>query len=324
MCKNKCVENELLSVIIPVYNTEKYLDRCISSVLSQTYTNLEVIVINDGSTDNSLEICRKWENADSRVVLINKKNAGVSDSRNRGLEAAKGKYIGFVDSDDYIEENMYEELINSMKHNNTDLVTCGVSFFSETTQVDGLNEYPELPDKHFFLESIREGEFLFNKLMKKEIIGDLRFYDKIRYAEDVLFLFEYTDKIDKISTVNKVLYNYNTCNESSITHSITSVDYMKKIEAGYYIMKILEKNDIDTCEEKTNMVCNYVIHKKNIGKNFDYSKYDQIVKEYMNNGLLFKIKGGKNKTKLFLAYYLKGVFFVLRKLKDKKSITAGI
>lgn len=107
--------NELVSVIVPVFNSEKYIERCLKSIVNQTYENLEIIIINDGSTDASLSICEKWKDLDTRICLINKENTGVSDSRNRGIEASKGKYITFIDCDDFIEADMIEKLLKSIK-----------------------------------------------------------------------------------------------------------------------------------------------------------------------------------------------------------------
>lgn len=106
------MEEELISVIVPVYNVESYLDRCISSIVQQTYQNLEIILVDDGSTDRSGAICDAWQQKDKRIRVIHKKNGGVSSSRNTGMEQAQGRFWGFVDSDDYIAPDMYEYLYN--------------------------------------------------------------------------------------------------------------------------------------------------------------------------------------------------------------------
>lgn len=115
---------ELISVIVPVYNTEQYLERCIDSIISQTYKNLEIILVDDGSTDRSGEICDAYGKKDTRVKVVHKKNGGAATARNRGLEIARGEYIGFVDSDDYIASDMYESLCKYLKEE-IDIVTCG-------------------------------------------------------------------------------------------------------------------------------------------------------------------------------------------------------
>ena len=106
---------DLISVIVPIYNVEKYLEKCVNSITSQTYKNLEIILVDDGSTDSSPEICEKLKQSDDRIIVIHKKNGGLSSARNAGLDIAKGKYIGCVDSDDYIDEKMYEKLCRTLK-----------------------------------------------------------------------------------------------------------------------------------------------------------------------------------------------------------------
>lgn len=116
--------NELISIIIPVYNVEKYIGKCIDSLIKQKYDNLEIILIDDGSSDNSGEICDKYAKKDKRIKVIHKKNSGQADSRNIGISKASGKYIGFVDSDDYIDKDYYNRLYKTLVKNNADVVTC--------------------------------------------------------------------------------------------------------------------------------------------------------------------------------------------------------
>ena len=118
--------NHKISVIIPVYNVEDYLSKCLQSVINQTYTNLEIILVDDGSTDNSGEICDEFSENDNRIKVIHQKNTGVSQARKIGIDVADGKYIGFVDADDWIEPDMYETLINKMK--NSDIIMSGLFF----------------------------------------------------------------------------------------------------------------------------------------------------------------------------------------------------
>ena len=115
-------DNELISIVVPVYNVEKYLKRCLDSLVNQTYKNIEIILVNDGSTDSSLEICKGYAKKDSRVKIISKKNEGLGYTRNEGINIAKGIYIAFIDSDDYVDENFYEKLYVSAKKYNSDMV----------------------------------------------------------------------------------------------------------------------------------------------------------------------------------------------------------
>ena len=124
--------NIAISVIVPVYNVEKWLDRCINSILLQSFKNFELLLVNDGSTDNSIEICNNYLKSDERISVFNKKNGGLSDARNYGLSYAKGKYIVFVDSDDYIQENYLFELYHGIHDNDAEVAVCGYNTVTET------------------------------------------------------------------------------------------------------------------------------------------------------------------------------------------------
>src|SRR5690625_3020192 len=125
-----------ISIIVPVYNLERYLPKCIDSILAQTFTNFELILVNDESTDASGEICEKYASIDHRIKVIHKKNGGVASSRNAGLEVAKGQYIGFVDNDDYISKYMFETLYNNAKTYSSDIVVCDYSNVYERSSQD--------------------------------------------------------------------------------------------------------------------------------------------------------------------------------------------
>jgi len=113
-----------ISIIIPIYNSEKYLSRCLETVINQTYSKLEIILVNDGSRDKSLDICKHYQSKDSRIIIIDKINEGVSVARNTGIEAATGKYIGFVDADDWIEPSMYESMLNNIEQYKCNIAFC--------------------------------------------------------------------------------------------------------------------------------------------------------------------------------------------------------
>ena len=126
----------IVSVLIPVYNVEKYLKKCLDSVVNQTLTDIEIICVNDGSTDGSLKILEEYRSIDSRIKIINKANGGLPSARNAGLNAAKGRYVGFVDSDDYIEPNMFEKLVDVAEHEESEVVICGANIFPEKPRAD--------------------------------------------------------------------------------------------------------------------------------------------------------------------------------------------
>ena len=119
------MNSDLISIVVPIYNMEKYLDKCVNSIISQTYKNIEIILVDDGSTDLSYDICEKYKKLDNRIKVYHKTNGGLSDAKNFGIKHASGKYIGFVDSDDWIEPMMYEILYKNIKEKNADIAICG-------------------------------------------------------------------------------------------------------------------------------------------------------------------------------------------------------
>ena len=202
----------MISIVIPVYNVEKYLERCIQSVLKQSYHDLELIIIDDGSTDKSGEICDKYQ-YDDRVRVIHQKNLGVSASRNLGIEISQGDYIWFIDADDWIEENSISTLVNEGE--NSDLI-----FFGAMTAIENSDETFTLEKRVFwndkksykvidkYQEIFNKNVTLWNKLIKKEVIGDIRFDESMRYGEDCDFLYRVLENVDSAMIVPHEIYYY--------------------------------------------------------------------------------------------------------------------
>lgn len=136
---------ELITVIVPVYNVEVYLDRCIESIIHQTYANLEIILVDDGSTDGSNEVCTKYQKMDNRIIVVNKANGGLSSARNAGLNIAKGEYVGFVDGDDYVSEDMYENLYRLIKQTTSNISIGGrYRVYDDKCEIEQFRNYPSL------------------------------------------------------------------------------------------------------------------------------------------------------------------------------------
>lgn len=205
---------ELISVIISVYNTEKYLKKCIESVINQTYKNIEIILINDGSIDNSEMICRNFSTQNNKIRYFQQCNSGVSAARNKGIEVAQGQYILFIDSDDWIEPKMIEFLLNNMKLQGTDISCCqydrGNLFHNNGTQIWSREEVL----KKFLIHKQINGS-LVNKLIKKELISDLRLDKNIKYGEDALFLWKLLLKVNSVSISDTVLYHVTLHDDSA-------------------------------------------------------------------------------------------------------------
>ena len=199
-----------ISIIVPVYNTSKYLDKCLDSLLNQTLKDIEVIVINDGSKDDSLKIIKKYKKKYENLILIDQENKGISISRNNALDIATGEYIGFVDSDDYVSYDMYEKLYKNIKDNNSDIVICNyVSFVPNTDKKSNIkinmNGSTNLIDNPSLLYEIDYAPW--NKLYKKKLWKDIRFPIKLKY-EDINAIIKVFLKAKKISYEDSYLYYY--------------------------------------------------------------------------------------------------------------------
>lgn len=204
----------MISVIVPVYNAEKFIKRCIDSILCQTYKDFELILINDGSKDNSYGILQDYEKTDVRIKLYNQDNQGVSSARNKGLEIAKGDYVLFIDSDDWIESNMFEILINNIKKSNSEISCCQY----DKNISDEISEF-EIWSRDAILSSFIEHKkingSLVNKLIKREVISDIKFDITVHYGEDALFLWKILLNVNSLCITNKVLYHVVLHNDSA-------------------------------------------------------------------------------------------------------------
>lgn len=208
---------QTISIIIPVFNAEKYLSECIESILKQTYKEFEVILIDDGSTDQSLNILKKYQKKDYRIRIIHQENKGVGVARNNGIDNAKGEFIIFVDADDVLPENSLYDRLSAVK--NADMAICGYGYFSESGKRDTLAECEDTVwNKIQALNNIAvDGTFgyqgyLWNKIYVKNIIDrhKIRFAENIAYNEDKLFNIEYVMSCKDIKISHSIVYYYRT------------------------------------------------------------------------------------------------------------------
>lgn len=224
--------NNLVSVIVPIYNVEDYLLTCIKSILNQTYTNIEVILVNDGSTDKSLDICKKIIRNDSRVRLISKKNGGLSEARNFGIDEALGEYYLFVDSDDYIKEDMIEKMVIAMnKERNIDLVICNYTSEGDFKNEDNKSFRWTQNDfwKNYYGPNYVACVVAWNKLYKKELFNNLRY--KIGKLNEDEFIIQYIiEQCRSITFLNDQLYFYRL-RKNSITHSTNMEKAADQVDA---------------------------------------------------------------------------------------------
>ena len=225
------INSKLLSVIVPVYNAEDYLCRCVDSILAQTWTNIEVILVDDGSSDNSGTICDNYSKSDCRIKVIHKRNGGVASARNAGIDFSHGEYIAFVDSDDYISNDMYEQLFGAISSEKTIsicdfMMDYGHGHMEAKTTVEVGGTKVEAI-KSLLLSDVGGGSVYM--ISPRETIGNLRFPEYLCNGEDFWFvirLFSHADTIVKVATP---MYFYNRTNSESLTHTLNDNTDLKGI-----------------------------------------------------------------------------------------------
>lgn len=306
-----------ISVIIPIYNVEKYLRETLESVINQTLKEIEIILVNDGSTDNSLEIAEEYKRKDQRIKLINQENSGLSVARNVGIENSTGQYILFVDSDDYLELNTLNECYNCYKNKKVDLI-----YFEARPFLDGINKKINYNcyQKQGIIEENRiySGEEFLKiclknniytpsaclYLIRKDLLKDLRFFPKI-YHEDDLFTTKLLLKVEKVYYIAKKFYNRRYRIDSITTKKI-SLDH---IRSRYIIFKELEKLLLEQENEKKELIRKVIRNEINIivsssmFNSFEENKYYKniLLKNYKDITIKNKIK---LKLKILYKLYL--------------------
>lgn len=238
-----------ISVIIPIYNVEKYLDNCIKSIANQTYTNLEIILIDDGSPDNCPEMCDAWAERDSRIKVIHKKNGGASSARNAGLDMATGDYIAFVDGDDYLDEDMYEIMLGQIMEYRADMVSCGIVRESPNGFKEIWDSYDapvEIRNNTQLLKLVGEAAGILpvspcNKLFRAETVQGVRYNERFKYAEDTLFNFEAAKNIKKAVIQNVPRYHY-VSNADSASHQVFNRDRFDEHKVMDIIFDLAKEN----------------------------------------------------------------------------------
>lgn len=210
---NTSQDSPLISAIVPIYKVEKYLRRCVDSILRQSYRNLEVILVDDGSPDQCGSICDEYAKNDERVVVLNKENGGLSSARNAGIDIAKGQFIGFVDSDDYIDENMYELLYVALKDSGCLLSVCGTTYeFEDGKSIrkteGGDKRILPFPDALVEMNQYRLFDMAaWSKLYARELFDEIRFPEGL-LSEDFFIMYKIFERADKIAYISDPVYHY--------------------------------------------------------------------------------------------------------------------
>lgn len=242
-------KDDVISVIVPVYNVETYIERCLKSILMQTYKNMQVILVDDGSTDSSGVLCDKYAKKDARITVIHKKNGGISSARNAGLNVASGKYIGFVDSDDWIEPDMYQSMVRCMKQTGVKIVRCGVVRNKEYKLNDSALKYQDKVSYNIFglvesASSVWKNGYMCNKLFAAELFQTepkVRFNVDIKYVEDQPVLLDCLIRCGGMADIAEGKYHY-FINPSSITGTEFNLNKISVIIGFKHMCKVCDEH----------------------------------------------------------------------------------
>lgn len=270
----------LLSIIVPVYNKEMYIDDCIKSILSQTFTDFELILVNDGSTDGSGSKCDIYEKSDPRILVFHQKNQGVSAARNKGITEASGKFIGFIDSDDTIERNMYKILIGNALENDADISICGLNQFNSKRTLKGQNscQRAQILNREDVLTAFFNEELDFsanNKIYSTSIAKKIKFEGKV--FEDAFYTFQAFLLSRKNVFIREKLYNYIT-RENSVSISSFNPNYMDTVKVTKAMVQIVSEKFPNHLESAK--ILDFIMHLSLVNLILYFKLKDKYWKEY--------------------------------------------
>ncbi len=257
----------LISIIIPVYNVESYLDRCIQSLIDQTYRHIEIILINDGSTDGSGLICDNYTLKDNRIKVYHIENGGSSIARNYGLNKSQGDYIGFVDSDDWVKPNMYSEMLNFSIKNNLKVVECSsvelhLENHNNSETIEKISA--KIEDRNSALKRIIKNKrfAVWRRLYQKSILEKRYFIEGILH-QDVYYTIDILNDLDEIGFFENQYYVYNVQNPTSVIRSDYSIEKLNSINAGYYVVSQTNQYSDDIQDAAKQYLFEFLTHHYN-------------------------------------------------------------
>lgn len=325
------MEDYKVSVIVPAYNIQDYIVKCLESIANQTYKNLEVIVVDDGSSDNTGELADEFAENDKRFIVIHKENGGVSSARNRGIDVASGDFIGFVDGDDTIENDMYEMLVNNAIKYDADISHCGYKVVenNKETLFYGTEKFI-IQDRKKGLINLFEGSLiepsLCNKIFKSNIVGDIRLDESIKINEDLYFNVLLFNKSNKSVFEDKIKYNYMKRECSATTSSLNDVRRVTDPLKVYEMIVDLYKNDTDILPYAKKMELERNINIYNLltlEKNMELKKLKNKIRHYIklsknevkNNNKITK----KTRFMVYGIIYMRFIYDLIYKLYFNKK-----
>lgn len=322
------MEKEKISVLVPVYNAEKYLEKCIESILNQTYKNIEVIIVNDGSYDKSYDIIEKLKNKDSRIIAIHTENKGVSHARNVALDNAKGNFLTFVDSDDFIDEDYLDLLYKTLKKEDASISTCNCKLIDEANKESiknfGINKNlvmngEEATENLFYYHYMRHSSW--GKLYKKELFDNLRYVENKNY-EDLGLTCKTFLKSNKVVYIPSGKYNYLLRKGSLIHRKANELDVKTVLD---YLDEILDY--INQNHKKIKKSAEFLVASQSLNLWYkipnkkEYKKYlkraTNNIKKYRKQILKDDKVNKKSKTLFYLSYLGRVPYKILIKIKKK-------
>lgn len=317
--------NPLISVIIPAFNAENTIKRCIESIQNQTYKNLQIIAVNDGSSDNTYDILNELAAKDNRIQVVSIPNGGVSHARNVGIDASNGEYITFVDADDTIKNNMYEYLLELAYNYNAQIAHCSYSNYDSHGFVSdvGNNGKILVQDKEDALDCLLSGKYftggMWNKLYLSDLFNnDIRFNESIKINEDILVNFQLFSKAETLVYSDLCLYNY--YNYPSSSTSTTNIE--RKLRESLYVAETIYENSVGESFEKSALdklaYASLLLYRHLIINNTNNKKEKKELKNKIKNYLKRNCYSSKNKKiSALLALYFPLVFKAVYCIYDR-------
>lgn len=319
--------NDLISVIVPVYNVEKYLDRCVESIVNQTYKNLEIILVDDGSPDNCPQMCDDWAKKDSRIKVIHKENDGLANARNSGIEICTGDYVLFVDSDDYIDLDMVEFLNDLAIKYNADVSRCGFYTLVESSEIETSNKNDGEIKIYNFSERMKDlmsGNHIsgvaWNKLYKNDIIKTHLYNKADGCSEDIMHNFRVYLDVDKTAFCDEPKYHYlirnNSITNSEFGDGAFAIIRAKQIMIDYF------KEDDDLYQYAVNsfITSAFVVLTGCIRNDYFGEKYYELI-DLMKKYYCFVMKSSlfslNEKVKIFMIKFFPKIYRIAIKRKYK-------
>lgn len=307
----------IISIIIPAYNCEKYITKCLSSIKNQICDAYEVLVVNDGSTDGTKEVCEKYINNDERFILYNKVNEGVSKARNYALARVRGKYVTFIDSDDWINQNFLSKMIEKIEEKKADIICCCYNCVTDNEKKAMINVKDKLLTKNEALDGFSDYYFtsVWGKAFKKSIIEELKFEEDILYSEDTLFYTQAVLKSQKIFWISETMYNYRI-NEDGALKNKNLNKYFTDIVAREKILDLYVKNGIKKESAEYWLLDSLINVKKEFYKNGKFKDEKLIYIDKKIN----RLKDNVNKKQKIRLLILKMPYliYIYNNLKNRK------